>query len=632
VALLRKEFRILKLLEESGVAPKPVDFFEDWEHWFLVEEYVEGETLRGFVNARGIALRIDPTIEEAREFYGIYRQLYAQVARHLEVLHQHHLIFTDMSHNNVIVSADGSTVRFIDFEGAREVGVDQPTSFYTPGFAPPELIAGRTARREDDSFGFGALMLAGLIPATDLMVLEPTSHLRLVEGFTRDLGLPADLGDAILKLMAADKSQRMPLLEAIRILEADTPVHAPTIGSLDPAPVDTAALLDRMMRHLKAVQTPQRRDRLFPASPELWATNPLSLAHGACGVAAVLQRVQGEVPAEVTDWILSHEVTTESYAPGLFLGMGGIAWALLDLGYGEAAARIGRASAEHPLLWESPDLYSGAAGWGLSQLKLALELRDDEFLRNAVRAGEFLLSTRLRDDETGASWWVNAGKESCNLGHGAAGVSLFLLYLYRATGDERYLEAGEEGITYVLNRSLETFDGGMTWVIEEGHRTYTPYWRWGSSGIGMVLIRYLHATGDSRYSDALQKVMIDADRKYSIFPGRFGGLAGVGEFWLDLERFGYEPERARRGARKALEGVLMFRVEREAGTTFCGDSRMRVSCDYGSGSAGIAAFIHRLQTSAAPMFMLDELLDDVSSRAIEIPNIEIASGAATIGA
>ncbi len=42
VELLKKEYRLLKVVADTGIAPQPVDLFEEWEHWFLVEEFIEG--------------------------------------------------------------------------------------------------------------------------------------------------------------------------------------------------------------------------------------------------------------------------------------------------------------------------------------------------------------------------------------------------------------------------------------------------------------------------------------------------------------------------------------------------------------------------------------------------------------
>jgi hypothetical protein len=51
---------------------------------------------------------------------------------------------------------------------------------------------------------------------------------------------------------------------------------------------------------------------------------------------------------------------------------------------------------------------------------------------------------------------------------------------------------------------------------------------------------------------------------------------------------------------------MMFRVERR-GIAFPGDSLSRLSCDYGTGSAGIALFLNRLLGRQKSDFMLDPL-------------------------
>jgi hypothetical protein len=172
-------------------------------------------------------------------------------------------------------------------------------------------------------------------------------------------------------------------------------------------------------------------------------------------------------------------------------------------------------------------------------------------------------------------------------------------------------------LALVAARALRDADGSLTWLATESVRSATPYWRWGSAGIGMVLLRYLRALGEARHEALLAGLDGDTDRKYTIFPGRFFGLAGIGDFHLDRALLGHDRDRERAllAARKALSGILLFRVERAAGTAFPGESRTRISCDFGTGGAGIALFLHRLLTGGGPAFMLDELLGPSSSTA-----------------
>jgi hypothetical protein len=351
-----------------------------------------------------------------------------------------------------------------------------------------------------------------------------------------------------------------------------------------------------------------RQDRLFPADPAVFETNPLSLAHGACGVAYALQRITGEVPQAVLDWILSRPLASNEYPPGLYMGLSGIAWVFLELGLRERAEEVIGMANGHPLKWRSPDLFHGASGWGMTQLRFFLATGDESYLARAEEAAMFLEASHQEED--GRCWWPSAqGEVCCGLAHGASGVSLFLLYLYLATRNEQYLRLGRRALQFVAAKGFRNTDGGMTWKAKEGEPTYTPYWRWGSAGIGMTLLRYRQEFGDSFAETGLvSDLFIDADRKYTIFPGRFFGLAGLGEFHLDLSELGGDRELALTAARRALAGILLFQLPRPGGLAFPGDSLARISCDFGTGSAGIALFVHRLLKGGGPAFMLDELL------------------------
>jgi hypothetical protein len=59
---------------------------------------------------------------------------------------------------------------------------------------------------------------------------------------------------------------------------------------------------------------------------------------------------------------------------------------------------------------------------------------------------------------------------------------------------------------------------------------------------------------------------------------------------------------------KIASGISLFRVDRPTGTAFPGEELIRLSCDYGTGSAGIALFLHRLLNGGPTPYMVDELL------------------------
>ena len=123
----------------------------------------------------------------------------------------------------------------------------------------------------------------------------------------------------------------------------------------------------------------------------------------------------------------------------------------------------------------------------------------------------------------------------------------------------------------------------------------------------MATVRFQRVVQLPRYQSILEQIFIDTDRKYAVLPGRFSGLAGLGEFLLDMHDLSGE-RRFLESAEKVAEGIMHFRVQRD-GTAFPGELLSRLCCDYGTGSAGIALFLNRLLGRQKNDFMLDELFE-----------------------
>src|ERR1700691_2461449 len=355
VDLLKKEHRLLTRLADTGIAAQPLDFFSDWEHCYLVEEFIDGALLRFYNSARSLALRTAPTAADAQEFVDRFCRVFSRIARNLEILHSRGIVFTDISHYNLIVINDGEDVKFIDFEAAHEIGIDPPTPLFTPGFASADL-ASSYSEREDDYFGLGALMLAALMPINGMMALDTGACGRFLEALSRDLGLPASIPRCIQGLMAVQRADRITPARVIEILESDSHASAPPAHQ---APVygELRKMAESAMEYVAGTASYDRVDRLFPADPALYATNPLSPAHGGCGVAYCMKQITGTVSPAIMDWICGKQITAEAFPPGLYAGTSGIGWTLLEIGREERGLELLRAGADHPLRFDSPDLY-----------------------------------------------------------------------------------------------------------------------------------------------------------------------------------------------------------------------------------------------------------------------------------
>ena len=611
--LLQKEFRLLSRLHGTGVAPRAIELFRDWEHLFLVEERVHGLTLQRFNARRNILLQVGMTAAERRRSLRDLERLWMSLAEIVRTLHDHGIVFGDLSPNNVIIDPDTLAVRLIDFEGARELGVDADTGLRTAGFASRSR---REAVPSEDRYALGALMLYSLWPVNAVLDLAPEVKRRLVTTIAADTGLSEERTDLVLALLDDDPDAR-PTPDVVLERLRTSPLQRRRRATAHVSAADMSAVVDGVRRYTLASADLRRTDRLFPGSSEAFQTNGLGVAYGACGVAMSLLRMHGEVPRHVSCWILRHQLSSDRYPPGLHTGLSGIAWVLAEMGHVELAANLMRRVRDHELLFAAPGIANGAAGTGLAFLRLWQQSGEQSFLDDAVRIGE-----RLRADATwvasGCYWKAEEHEQPIGYGLGAAGVATFLLYLHTATGAAEHLDLGRRALDFVLDNATRP-DGARHITFRRdlaGGATVVPYLMEGSAGIGTALLRYHLVTGAPELRTALDELMPDVMRKYSVFPGLFIGMSGLANFLLDCHQY-LGGDTYLRAAQRALDGVLLHRLDRPKGIAFPGEGLNRISTDYATGSAGIALVVHRLLAArqdgaGAGNFnlLLDDLLAD----------------------
>ncbi|MEX1828254.1 class III lanthionine synthetase LanKC [Luteibacter sp. CQ10] len=616
---LRKEFRLLRLLAPMGVAPRPVAHFREWEHTFLVEEYLEGETLRRWLGRRYPWLKTRATRADVAVFLGDLCKVFTNLATVIDRVHGIGVSLGDLSFHNCIVDGEGG-VRIIDLEACAEDGLDVSPDLLTPGFAPAvPRRRDHAAACADDHYAFGANLLAAMMPVNAMLPLDRGAALRFTSRMVRDMGYPAEIADAIVGLLADDPKRRPRPLDAmarirgaVEHLDGGNP-PVPHRGMPHPLACDPSAELFRFIEDRAAHARP---DRYVPAGAEIFQTHPWGVAHGASGVLHAFLRGRRTPPSGLVDYVLDGTRSSRSRGVDLANGDSGIAWVLYDAGQGDTATALLRRSSDTPIEWSAHGLHAGQSGWGLARLKAWYETADGVFLREAIMAGDALLAAAV-DDDHGLHWPENDAKP-VGLAHGASGVALFLLHLHLVTGETRFIVGARRALAYDFAQRCLNVDGDPTWPLQVGHGTVTPYLRHGTAGVVAVAARMLAATGDPGYRDMVMAAEADLFRPHAVCPGRQDGLAGIGETLLDLAA--YLPDRAaiyRREAHRVASGIEPFLVRRQGGLAVPGRELVRLSCDFATGSAGVAAFFDRLWRGGAASFMLDEHMPSVAHASTE---------------
>ena len=172
----RQEAQMLANLKHPGLTAV-TDFFPEEGNWYLVMDYVEGETLeKRLERAQGGHLPLE-------EALGIVRQL----CNVLEFLHGQTppVVFRDLKPSNVMITPQNE-VKLIDFGIARffKPGQTRDTvNLGTPGYAAPEQYGGPgQSDPRADVYSLGALLLqmvTGYNPATAItpFPLPPAGNL-----------------------------------------------------------------------------------------------------------------------------------------------------------------------------------------------------------------------------------------------------------------------------------------------------------------------------------------------------------------------------------------------------------------------------------------------------------------------
>ena len=612
VERLKKEFRLLEKLSSTGITPQPLDFFQDWEHYFLVEEFIAGETLFARVpncNTDRLGVEI-PTTEKLLT-------IAINLAQAVQIVHEQNIVINDFSPSNIIVSEDNSQLHLIDFEAAWEVGVDIPVDdFGTVGFRPKSGIS----EIANDVYGLGALLLHVFVPINDLLELKPEAVKIFLDVPEASGRLPIGLKTLICDCLDKDKNKRPKVVEVLnRLKKMHYASSQPSRLDTDQNGISDAILtesLGKTLDYIKSNMSLNRKDRLFPADPHVFTTNPLSLANGASGVAYMFLTVEGKVPDKIISWMLSHEISQENYPPGLYVGLSGIAWVFWKLGLQEVALKIIRMAVNHPLLGESLDIYCGSAGFGLSCLFFYLQTKDAYWLEQAVKIGNKFVESRSEDDN-GYYWLDIEGKVITGYAWGQSGIALFLLYLYLATGEARFKDSGRRALDYVLAQLQITPDGRYVIpvhfsdsVSSRNKEFAMPYWAYGSAGICTTLLRYFVAFQDDNNKSMLEQLILNTFGRSYAFSPSLEGLAGLGNLHLDAFQFIGDSHYLKE-ATQVAEAILRFQIEKPDGIAFPGKHLHRISTDFETGSSGIALFLHRLlnRTDIGNFnFVLDELL------------------------
>lgn len=147
-----REIRLLSFLQGVEGVPRLYESFTDTENWYLIMEYVPGQTLEEYMQkARGGYLPESEVLELGEKLVNLLERLNKA---------NQQVIFRDVKPANIMLRPDGQ-LYLIDFGIARFFTPGQKkdtTPLGTPGYAPPEQYGRAQTDQRADIYSLGATL------------------------------------------------------------------------------------------------------------------------------------------------------------------------------------------------------------------------------------------------------------------------------------------------------------------------------------------------------------------------------------------------------------------------------------------------------------------------------------------
>lgn len=217
VQAFQREAKILAGLSHPGLTPIH-DYFLENNRFYLVMEFVHGETLRQAWERVGRHFAEGQAVSWAQELCDVLSYLHGQ---------QPPVIFRDLKPDNIMVQPNGR-LKLIDFGIARHFDsgkMSDTVKFGTPGYAAPEQYGQGQTDARSDIYALGVVMhqlLTGHDPVNTPFNLPDIASF--------PVHISASVAEAVRQAVKTDPQQRPSSIEAWRQILLDRTAVAPQIA------------------------------------------------------------------------------------------------------------------------------------------------------------------------------------------------------------------------------------------------------------------------------------------------------------------------------------------------------------------------------------------------------------------
>ncbi|MEC2524925.1 class III lanthionine synthetase LanKC, partial [Bacillus thuringiensis] len=413
------ESEILDKLEKAQYPVKKISSFRAWEHYFIEEEYIEGDSLSEWL-VKNYPFSSNIKNESYTEScINIINQLIESIHE----LHRNDIGMGDLQPANIIITAE-EKIRLIDFETASSIS-DSLSGLMTPGFI------GNQEMNKEQSDWFALLRIA--------------KQLFVPIGCVQDISWNMDtIHSNWIQVVFGERANTIiERIESLCELYGSRPMEEllTTNGHMKQK-FDLSVMKLKLRNSI--LKDVKNEERLLPGDIRQYEmeTGMQNVLTGGFGVAMALHRTGG-INQKVKDWIENQDINKLiQLENGLFTGKMGIASVLWELGYQEKAKALFDSFIDFKHI-EDISFAAGLSGIGFAYLGFSYEVDDPKYLNICLYIGEILIN-KLNADAPIITYDYDVVDKGVMTSW--AGVSLYFTALYKKTNDNKWLVLSEQAL------------------------------------------------------------------------------------------------------------------------------------------------------------------------------------------
>lgn len=611
---LKNEYAILKELADSKITPLPIELAEEFGNTYLVEEFLEGNSLRSYPHRNSPYVNMVNDTEEMekkyREFGEELNTIIRESLRGISQLHEKKIALGDISPSNIIYNKERKNVKFIDLETAfhfvEETEVYHDT-LMTPGFSIGNV---EKTILEIELYKMGLVFLYLIEPYNGIFHLSRKKVEETLDLFRNKTCVPInvlELIDGLVNFRFESAKHALQVYEENAFKERKN-------QSVFRYEIDYDKVYKSIYNNI--VDAMLESKDILATDPMGIVTNKYCFSYGLFGMLYAMKKYSNYEKMEdmllkvVHDFMRNFYYNPKNFSRGLFVGLSGIAYCMLELGF-EAEAEIVMEEILHTENSLSDYSY-GSAGVISVLLKFYQNTGQEKYINAALKEADCIMKNA--NVENGKMVWKDLENDVyAGLTRGGAGIALVFLQLYSVTKKDKYLIFGEKALQGDLSKLKVTENGfiGIDSKRKDAKTSvYSPYIHNGIAGIGCVLVRYFKYTGKQQYLAIINDIIKACTSQMILFTGYLRGAVGLLSFFQDC-LYILDIKNVEDNIKKCYESLDYHYVVIDEKAGYAGDELYKISHDLHTGSAGVilSVFRSRNQKKENPFLVFDEVFE-----------------------